>query len=319
VTAGDWIALAVIVLVALNGLRLGFVGGVFSLVGVAAGAYLGAKLAPQVLSGSDSPYTPLIALGGAVLLGTLLQSVASMGGQAIRSALFTLPPLRALDSVGGLVLGAAAGVAIVWVAGAVALHIPGQTELREDVQSSRILSEINKRVPPSRLLDAISRVDPFAAIRGPQARVDRNDGDFRDARVVYFDARDDIAVLRVDGLQARPLDVADPSEGVAVAILGYPDNGPFTATPGRIGQTGVVLTNDAYGRGPLRRVVTTLRGRVRHGNSGGPAVDGAGNVRTTIFAARLGSDSGYGVPTGAVRDAVARTGAGKVSTGPCVR
>jgi S1-C subfamily serine protease len=377
VTAIDWIALAVIGLVALNGLRLGFIGGVFSLAGVAAGAYLGAKLAPQVLSGSESPYTPLVALAGAVLLGTLLQSVASMGGQAIRRTLFTVPPLRALDSAGGLVLGAAAGIAIVWVAGAVALHIPGQTDLREDVQSSRILSEINERVPPSRLLDAIARVDPFGAIRGPQAqvgppdpkllrdpgvkaaresvvrvtgtacglgiegsgwaarpnlvvtnahvvagtkdtRVDRSDGDFRDAHVVYFDPRNDIAVLRVDGLQARPLDLADPSEGVAVAILGFPENGPFTATAGRIGQTGVVLTTDAFGRGPFRRAVTTLRGAVRHGNSGGPAVDGSGRVRTTIFAARLGSDSGYGVPTAAVREALGDAAARDVSTGPCV-
>ena len=122
-TVIDWIALAVIGLVALNGLRLGFIGGVFSLAGVAAGAYLGAKLAPQVLGGGDSLYTPLIALGGAILLGTLLQSVTSMGGQAIRRTLFTLPPLRSLDSVAGLLLGAVAGTAIVWVAGAVALHI----------------------------------------------------------------------------------------------------------------------------------------------------------------------------------------------------
>ena len=373
----DWIALAVIGLVALNGLRLGFVGGVFSLAGVAAGAYLGAKLAPQVLTGSESPYTPLVALGGAVLLGTLLQTAASMGGQAIRRALFTLPPLKALDSVGGLVLGAAAGTAIVWVAGAVALHIPGQTDLREEVQSSRILSEINERVPPSRLLDAIARVDPFSAIRGPQARVgppdpkllrdpgveaargsvlrvtgtacglgiegsgwaarpnlvvtnahvvagtkdtrvDRSDGDFRDARVVFLDPKNDVAILRVDGLNARPLELTRPGEGDPVAILGYPENGPFTATAGRIGQTGTVLTADAYGRGPVRRPVTTLRGRVRHGNSGGPAVDGSGRVQTTIFAARLGSDSGYGVPTSVVREALDNVGPREVSAGPCV-
>jgi len=58
---------------------------------------------------------------------------------------------------------------------------------------------------------------------------------------------------------------------------------------------------------------------VRSGNSGGPAVDSAGRVQTTIFAARIGSPSGYGVPTGIVRDALSRAGTTPVSTGPCVR
>jgi len=379
VTTIDWIAAGVIALAALNGLRRGLVGGAFSLAGIVAGAYFGAKLAPELLSGGDSPYTPLVALGGAVILGALLQSAAAMAGSAIRTSLFVIPPLRLLDTLGGLVLGAAAGAAIVWVAGAVALHVPGQVELREEVQRSRILRELNARVPPSRLLDAIARVDPFAAIRGPEAnvappdpgllatagvraarasvfrvtgtacglgvvgsgwaaapnlvvtnahvvagmtdaRVDRRDEEFRDAVVVAFDARNDIAVLRVEGLGAKPLQAVDPVEGQAVAILGYPENRPFTATPGRIGQTASVLTDDALGRGPVQRLITTLRGEVRQGNSGGPAVDGRGRVQTTIFASRVGSDSsGYGVPTSLVREELAGAGAARVSTGPCVR
>lgn len=378
-TTVDWIAAAVIGLAALNGLRRGLVGGAFSLAGIVAGAYFGAKLAPQVLSGSESPYTPLVALGGAVVLGVFLQSAAGMIGNAIRKSLFVVPPLRVLDSLGGLALGAAAGAAIVWVAGAVALHTPGQVQLREEVQRSRILREMNARVPPSRLLDAIARVDPFAAIRGPQARVgppdpallrdpgvraagnsvlrvtgtacglgvggsgwvaapnlvvtnahvvagmkdarvDRADGEYRDAEVVAFDPRDDIAVLRVEGLDAAPLRMVDPVEGAAVAIVGYPENGPLTATPARIGQTGSVLTDDAYGRGPIRRTVTTLRGKVRRGNSGGPAVDGEGRVEATIFAARVGSgSSGYAVPSAVVRKSLADVGAREVSSGPCVR
>ena len=379
-TSIDWIALGVIALAALAGLKRGLIGGLLGLAGIAVGAYFGAKLAPEFLSGRESPYTPLVALGGAVVFVILLQSVASMAGGAIRTSLFALPPLRWLDSLGGLVLGAAAGAAIVWVLGAVALHLPGQRELREEVQRSRILGEINERVPPSRLLDAIERVDPFLSIRGPEAnvappnpallaspgvraardsvfrvtgsacglgisgsgwaaapnlvvtnahvvagmkdpRVDRRDGVYRDAVVVAFDPRDDIAVLRVPGLGAKPLEPATPVAGQSVAILGYPESGPFTAAPGRIGQTSVVLTEDAYGRGPVRRQITTLRGEVRHGNSGGPAVDIRGNVQTTVFASRVGVESqGYGVPTELVRArlAAARDGAA-VATGPCVR
>jgi len=377
VTTLDWIALGLIAVTALNGLRRGLVVGAFALAGIVAGAYAGAKLAPQLLSG-DSAYTPLVALAGAVVLGTLLRSVAGMAGGAVRSSLLAVPPLRALDTLGGFALGGGIGLALVWVVGAVALHVPGQTELREEVQRSRILREINRQVPPSRLLDAIERVDLLDRIAGPQARVappdpallrdpgvrrarssvlrvtgtacglgvqgsawvarpgllvtnahvvagmrdarvDDGDGDSVPARVVHFDPRNDVAVLRADGLDALPLPLADPVEGTAVAILGYPANGPFVATAGRIGQTGAVLADDAYGRGPVERRITTLRGVVRQGNSGGPAVDGRGRVQATIFAARIGSRSGYGVPTAIVRPALAEAGADEVSSGPCVR
>ena len=164
----DWIAAGVIAISALIGLRRGLIGGLLGLAGIVVGAYIGAKLAPEFLPGSDSPYTPLVALAGAAVLVILFQSIASMAGSAIRTSLFVLPPLRWLDSLGGLVLGAVAGVAIVWVMGAVALHLPGQRELREEVQRSRILGEINARVPPSRLLDAIARVDPFSRSAGPR-------------------------------------------------------------------------------------------------------------------------------------------------------
>ena len=167
----DWIAAGVIAISALIGLRRGLIGGLLGLAGIVVGAYIGAKLAPEFLSGRESPYTPLVALAGAAVLVILFQSIASMAGSAIRTSLFVLPPLRWLDSLGGLVLGAVAGVAIVWVMGAAALHVPGQRELREEVQRSRILGEINERVPPSRLLDAIARVDPFLTIRGPEANV----------------------------------------------------------------------------------------------------------------------------------------------------
>src|SRR5207249_2586679 len=54
------------------------------------------------------------------------------------------------------------------------------------------------------------------------------------ATVTAFDSRNDVAVLRVPGLRARPLPLVDPKPGAAVAILGYPEDGPFDAKPGRI-------------------------------------------------------------------------------------
>jgi S1-C subfamily serine protease len=140
------------------------------------------------------------------------------------------------------------------------------------------------------------------------------------ATLVHFDAHDDVAVLRVPGLGAPALGLAvDPAAGTAGAVLGFPLDGPFDVEAARIGSTQTVLSDDAYGRGPLRRSVTTLRGRVRSGNSGGPVVDASGRVLATVFAATTsGSPGGFGVPNAVVRDALAAAGgAGAVSSGPC--
>jgi S1-C subfamily serine protease len=81
-----------------------------------------------------------------------------------------------------------------------------------------------------------------------------------------------------------------------------------------------VVSQDAYGHGPVRRSITALRGRVRQGNSGGPVVDGRGRVVTTIFAATVsdGGRSGYGVPDSVVADALDNA-EGPVDTGSCAR
>jgi hypothetical protein len=139
-----------------------------------------------------------------------------------------------------------------------------------------------------------------------------------EARAVHFDARNDIAVLRVAGLDAPALDLASSvRSGTSAAVLGFPLNGPYRVVPGRVGATRRVVTSDAYGRGPVQRSITALRGFVRSGNSGGPMVDGDGNVVTTVFAATTrGPRGGYGVPNEIVRRALQDT-RGEVSTGPC--
>jgi S1-C subfamily serine protease len=138
------------------------------------------------------------------------------------------------------------------------------------------------------------------------------------ARAVAFDAHNDIAVLSVPGLPGPALPIAaDPPPGAAGAVLGFPLDGPYRVRAARLGQTLSAISQDAYGRGPVRRRITTFRGIVRPGNSGGPVVDGSGRVLTTVFAsARRRGRSGYGVPSSIVARAV-QTAAGAVSTGPC--
>src|SRR4051812_39089563 len=112
-----------------------------------------------------------------------------------------------------------------------------------------------------------------------------------DARAIWFDSTNDVALLRVPGIEGsvEPLELnVGAKAGTSAAILGYPENGPFDVRPARLGVTSSVRTQDAYGRGPVQRKITSLRGLVRSGNSGGPVVDGRGRVVTTIFAAAIG-------------------------------
>src|SRR5918998_3936869 len=109
------------------------------------------------------------------------------------------------------------------------------------------------------------------------------------ARVVVFDQKNDLAVLRVNNLRLPPLSFAEPDEGESVAILGFPDNGPFSIRAGRTGNTQRVISNDAYNRGPVERTVTSFKGFVRPGNSGGPALNAEGAVVATVFASRADS------------------------------
>ncbi|HEY5161196.1 MAG TPA: CvpA family protein, partial [Gaiellaceae bacterium] len=110
----DWLAVAFILLLAFGGSRKGlFVGGL-SLVGVLGGLFLGARLAPVLFSGSNSPYTPLVALAGALVLAIALETAGALTGGVLRDA-FRLTPFRLVDALGGMVLGVATAIAVLWI------------------------------------------------------------------------------------------------------------------------------------------------------------------------------------------------------------
>jgi len=112
------------------------------------------------------------------------------------------------------------------------------------------------------------------------------------------------------------LRLADAVTGTPGGLLGYPGNGPYTETAVRLGRVVQIVGRDAYGNFPISRRVTTIRGSIRSGNSGGPVVDAQGRVITTVFAQRVGTNGGYGVPTSVVRDAIAGAGVKALET-PC--
>ena len=309
---------------------------------------------------------------GAVLLQYGALAVASFIRGGIR---FT--PLRLIDSAGGLLLGIAIGVGVVWVAASVALLSPGETGFRQEVERSAIVKQLDSALPPRTLLNLLARIDPIPSVIGPSApTLPPSKGVLRDpsiraattrvvkvlgtacgvgiegtgwvagrnlivtaahvvageqdtivlipgrvirpvATVVALDIHNDVAVLRVSGVDLKPLQLADPQSGASVAILGYPLDGDLTAAPGRIGKTAAVLTQDALQRGPVTRSITAVAGRIQHGDSGGPAVDTSGRVQSMIFAARRGAASGYGVPPAIIRSDLAHAGTKSVDNTAC--
>jgi S1-C subfamily serine protease len=146
------------------------------------------------------------------------------------------------------------------------------------------------------------------------------EGPRHDADAIWFDSRNDLAILRSSGLEGTPaLRMRENAPvGTSAAVVGYPGNGPLTIRAARLGATTTVVSQDSYGRGPVRRRVTALRGTVKSGNSGGPVIDGRGRVLTTVFASTTGGGprGGYGVPDSIVRDALGRA-RDRVDTGPC--
>lgn len=135
---------------------------------------------------------------------------------------------------------------------------------------------------------------------------------------VYVSAVHDIALLRVRGLPLASLRMrgSTPS-GTGVALVGYPGGGPLHVAPGRVGKPTIIVTHDAYGHGLSPRTVIPIRGSVRHGDSGGPAVDRSGRVVAMMFAATEDWRGGFGVSITDIRHALAGPLRPAV-TGPCV-
>ena len=152
----------------------------------------------------------------------------------------------------------------------------------------------------------VTNAHVVAGIDAP--RVDRRGGRGYEARVVSFDAHNDVAILRVPGLQGRPLVRVDPTRGEPGALLGFPENGPYRVIPVRMGRKAKIGSRDAYGRIELARSIVALRGDVKPGNSGGPVVSRDGGVLATLFGQRQGSGDGFAVTNEEVEGALAAIG-----------
>jgi S1-C subfamily serine protease len=168
---------------------------------------------------------------------------------------------------------------------------------------------------PGRLM---TNAHVVAGVDAPE--VDIN-GSSVQAEVVYYNPDLDVAVLELDtsGVPSLEFDREAKQED-GVAILGYPQDGPFNVQPGRIRAEQRLRSPNIYGDGTVIREVFSLRGLVRPGNSGGPIVSSAGDVVGVVFAASVTDrDTGYALTADQVGRS-ATLGISKdspVSTGDC--
>lgn len=127
------------------------------------------------------------------------------------------------------------------------------------------------------------------------------------ARVVHYDPDLDVAVLAFGAPEVPNLTFEKQTKArEAVAVLGFPHDGPFDVQSGRVRATQRLRSPDIYGQGAVIREVLSLRAVVRPGNSGGPVVNSQGRVVGVVFAASVSdSDTGYALTANQVAETAA--------------
>lgn len=159
-------------------------------------------------------------------------------------------------------------------------------------------------------------------VAGTDAVRVESDGRLLDAEVVVFEPEKDLAVLSVPGLDAPVLAMTDEvgASGDDAIVVGYPGGGPYTPTAARVREARTVSGPDIYDSGTVTREVYQLYAHIIGGNSGGPLLNGDGEVFGVIFAAAVDDpQTGYALTmaeTAPVLDAGERA-SGEVDTGVC--
>ncbi|HSX15188.1 MAG TPA: MarP family serine protease [Candidatus Saccharimonadales bacterium] len=123
-----------------------------------------------------------------------------------------------------------------------------------------------------------------AGVANPKV-IDHNNRLF-DTRVVWFDPDLDLAVLQVDGLDARALklDASEQASGTPGIVAGYPGGGSFDVQPAAVIDHFMAYGRNIYGQGSTTRDVYSVQAKVIPGNSGGPLIGRDGTVLGIVFA-----------------------------------
>lgn len=385
----DIIAIILLIVVFVIGVRRGLFASLGTLLGLIVGGLAAYWLAPVVNDLWPWPETRVVAV--VVLILVLVVGAAFAGGLvggAIRRGVDRSAPLKVIDRVLGGALAVVAGALALTMVGS-SVQVTGTPGLSSVLASSQVLRTIQELTPrpitdalaqarsavmddalprfgdlldldvqptaPPVALDdpalaaaaqSVARVSGVAYACGMSAtgsgfvvaadRVVTNahvvagmstalielpGRPAREGRIVYFDPVDDLAVIAVDGLDARPLPVVAPlPRGTAAAVQGYPWGGSFSSGNAEVLSSDTVLVPDIYRDSQALREIYGLAAQIVPGNSGGPLLTAQGEVAGVVFArAEDDPDRGYAMTTTELDPVLAGASSWSedVSTGPC--
>ncbi|MFL0425687.1 MarP family serine protease [Micrococcus luteus] len=231
-------------------------------------------------------------------------AAASSSTPAAPSAATTAPASPAATTAPSTPAASPASAAVVRLTGTAA-------------QCSQVQSGSGVAVAPDRVL---TNAHVVLGVDAPTV-TDRARG-VHEARIVHLDTVHDLAVLAVDDADLPVMPVgAELTGGASASVLGYPDGGPFASTPATVQAVGEVPLGDVLTGAASMVDVYTLAADIRHGYSGGPVVDTAGNLAGLVFARAPGSDAvGYALTADTIAPVIAAAPGmtATVPSGDCV-
>ena len=144
----DLLVIAAVVSAVVGGYRMGFLARMLSWVGLAAGVYAAARLAPVVLDryqGGGPETRLLVALGLFLVLSTAGASVGAIAGHSLRQLIPPGTGLRTADRAAGGVVGGLGGLVMLWLLVPILAEVPGG--LSETIRNSSIARSIDRYGP----------------------------------------------------------------------------------------------------------------------------------------------------------------------------
>ena len=295
----DLIVGACLIAIVAVGIRAG-ARTILPVAGFAAGALLGALLAPLASDGDeDASFELVLALPAALLAGGVVAAIVERRTVLLRRRLARLDRLRAIDAAGGGALAGASGLVAAWLVGAA---IGPVASVRDRIDDSTIVGGLHALVePPGRAderLPAVLDLFPIVAgydgplIRPPVLDVVRDPDVRRADRSVVRIAVSGCAGrgagsgwVAADGVVVTNAHVVNTADAITVKLGG---RGPaHAATPiwfDPINDVALLRVPALAGVRPL-----TLVRRPREGTAG--ATIGFPLGRHAITAARIGRTS----------------------------
>jgi S1-C subfamily serine protease len=146
-----------------------------------------------------------------------------------------------------------------------------------------------------------------------------SDGRRFSTRVVVFDPRRDVAVLRVSPAAGQPLRLASGSVGDLAVVYGHPEGGPLTRSPARVSERIDATGTDIYRTTQTERDVYVLAAQLAPGDSGAPVVNRSGAAIAMAFAIDPGNPgTGYALTTKEIDGLLQDVPVSNVDTGSCL-